>query len=155
MTKVQRIEQIERELELLKQEVKEENEFKFFSQKGDNFFSINSFGDLELASAYLAINLPRINNCYKTKEEAEEARDIAVAKHKLKQIIEWKNDGWKPDWENIYESKYIFYCADKTIKIDNWCAYKAQPNWLYMKDSETAEWVLDNYRDLVEIVIGE
>jgi hypothetical protein len=152
MNKVQRIEQIERELELLKQEVKEDNEFKFFPQMGETGWYFSGAGMLFTFTG--SINVP-YTNAYKTKEEAEEARDIAVAKYKLKQIIEWKNAGWTPDWENIYKAKYIFYYTDKTIKIDSWCAYKAQPNWMYIKDRKTAQWILDNYRDLVEIVMGE
>jgi len=154
MTKEERIEAIEKELAILKQECKEEKEFKFFPQEDDKCYSFKYTGELidfTLDDTYYS----KIHSIYKTKQEAEKARSIAVAKHKLKQIIEWKNNGWKPDLEDEEISKYCFYKYRNDINIDHFYIAKHQPSWLYMKDKQTAEWILDNYRDLVEIVLGE
>jgi hypothetical protein len=145
MNKVQRIEQIEKELALLKQEVKEENGFKMFPQEGETYWYFSLIGTI---FNFIGGTNITYTNAYKNKEEAEEARDIAVAKHKLKQIIEWKNDGWTPDWSNSEQLKYLFrsdYFFDfsKNIFIDWDVSIKVQPNWLYIKDRETAEWILD------------
>jgi hypothetical protein len=142
MTKEQRIEEIEKELALLKQEIKEENEFKFFPQEGDTYWYFSVVGTI---FNFMGADNVSFVNAYKTKEEAEKARDVAVAKHKLKQIIEWKNEGWKPDWDNNEQPKYFFNIENvlkspkNRILTDWYSLTKVQPNWLYMKDRETAQ----------------
>jgi len=150
MTKEQRIEAIEKELAILKQECREE-EFEFFPQEGDKAYYINSLGMIEETT----ISKTHHRIVYKTGREAARARDIDIAKDKLRQIIEWKNNGWKPDLEDEEISKYCFYKYRNNINIDHFYIAKHQPSWLYMKDKQTAEWILDNYRDLVETVLGE
>jgi hypothetical protein len=155
MTKEQRIEQIEKELAILKQQCREEEEFKFFPQKEEEYWYYLPFS-CQIDSSINRGGYKQKVECYKTKEEAERARDTAVAKHKLKQIIKWKNGGWTYSWGE-YQSKgnYCFYKECGKIKIEFWRNNKYQPEWMYMKDKQTAEWILDNYRDLVEIVLGE
>jgi hypothetical protein len=103
-----RIEKLEKELADLKLEVEKENKFKFFPQEGDIYWYFTNTGPniSKVKARYTNEELNQIG--YKTKEEAEKARDIAIAKNKLKQIIEWKNDGWKPDWNNYNQTKLMF-----------------------------------------------
>lgn len=149
---LQKIEELKKQIIVIEQEVREEEEFKFFPQAGERFCTISFEGDVkQVYNASKFID----NNAYKTKEEAERARDIAVAKHKLRQIIEWKNDGWEPDWNNGRFDKYVFSITEEKLCIDSYSYCKVQPSWMYMKDEKTAQWILDNYRDLVETMLGE
>jgi hypothetical protein len=150
-----RIEKLEKELADLKLEVEKENKFKFFPQEGDIYWYFTNTGPniSKVKARYTNEELNQIG--YKTKEEAEKARDIAIAKNKLKQIIEWKNDGWKPDWNNYNQTKLMFERHKKTVYIDVFTETKCQPDWMYMKDTNTAKWVLERHKNLVEIVLGE
>ena len=153
MNKVERIEQIEKELAILKQEVKEENKFKFFPQVGDKYWTFTNGKILEFSNSMVDVTDKAI--AYKTWKEAEKARDIAIAKHKLRQIIEEKNYGWKPNWKN-YKHKYTFTILENSeIKISAWGMTKCYPNWMYIKDKKTAQWIFDNYMDLIKTILGE
>lgn len=46
-------------------------------------------------------------NCYKTKEEAEQALELQTIENELCALIEEINDGWIPDWKDGFSYKYF------------------------------------------------
>ena len=47
------------------------------------------------------------NNCFKSEEEATDHKNYLIAVAEVNQAIEEINDGWKPDWSNQDQSKYV------------------------------------------------
>lgn len=83
-------------------------------------------------------------NVFPTEEEAEACLALA----QLCQLRDRYNDGWKPDWKNDRQLKYIieiFY--DDIVKRIYECRYKA----LAFKTEELRDKFLENFRDLIEI----
>lgn len=50
-----------------------------------------------------------VHNCWLTEQQAVEAGKIMSAIFELKQICDIINNGWKPDFEDDFESKYSIY----------------------------------------------
>lgn len=97
-------------------------------------------------------------NAYRTKEEAEKARDIAFAKARLEHAIEVANDGWYPDWEDCYSIKYLFMLDTESnmILISGYSDDdKMQPNWMYMKSRKIAEAILKEHEADIRLIFGE
>lgn len=81
-------------------------------------------------------------NTFPTKEEAE----ACIALAQLCQLRDIYNDGWKPDWKNDREPKYvieIFY--DNIVKRTYECRYKV----LTFKTQELRDEFLENFKHLI------
>lgn len=84
-----------------------------------------------------------LGNCYKTKEEAEQAIEILKIHNELKHYAEEHNEA-EIDWSNDDQCKYLirvdFDCGDRDmdIDIDYEYSYK-QPNQIYFTSHEIAE----------------
>ena len=82
-------------------------------------------------------------NVFPTKEEAEACLALA----QLCQLRDRYNDGWKPNWKNDRELKYvieIFY--DDIVKRIYECRYKV----LAFKTEGLRDEFLENFRGLIE-----
>lgn len=83
-------------------------------------------------------------NTWTSKKEAE----AALA---LSQLCQWRdkyNEGWKPDWEDGDQPKYIIVFF--TNKIDRYVVY-ATSHPLSFKTQKIADKFLEDFRDLIEI----
>ena len=81
-------------------------------------------------------------NTFPTKEEAK----ACVALAQLCQLRDRYNDGWKPDWKNDREPKYvieIFY--DNIVKRTYECRYKV----LAFKTEGLRDEFLENFKHLI------
>lgn len=101
----QDIEAMEKQLASMKEELNKPEAFKHFPTRGDRYHYYYPSGYIDYTSCGDDDNVRP--NTYKTKEEAQEAYNKAVALEKVKRrILELQGD-WKPDWKNVIESKYI------------------------------------------------
>ena len=88
-------------------------------------------------------------NLFPTKEEAE----ACVALAQLCQLRDRYNDGWKPDWENRVQNKFIIYIhPDNEILFDKISAntHAISRHLLTFKTEELRDEFLENFKDLIE-----
>ena len=89
-------------------------------------------------------------NVFPTKEEAEACLALA----QLCQLRDRYNDGWKPDWENRAQNKFIIYIhPDNEILFDKISAntHAISRHLLTFKTEEIRDKFLENFRDLIEV----
>lgn len=148
----QDIEAIKVKLASMEQQLQECGKLNMFPQEGDKYWTYFGDGSIEWMTAR------KFNYCnaYRTKEEAERARDIAFAKQRLKSAIEVANKGWVPNW-NCSSIKYTFFYEtnNNTLSITYYTFTKHQPNWMYMKSKEIAECILKEYKADIKLIFSE
>lgn len=92
----------------------------------------NNGGDHEMRYA--------MGNCYKTREEAEQAAEILKIHNELKHYAEEHNEA-EIDWSNNDQRKY--YISSITLGYDDididWNQRIKQPNQIYFTSYEIAE----------------
>ena len=89
-------------------------------------------------------------NMFPSKEEAEACLALA----QLCQLRDRYNDGWKPDWENRAQNKFIIYIhPDNEILFDKISAntHAISRHLLTFKTEELRNKFLENFRDLIEV----
>lgn len=82
-------------------------------------------------------------NIFPTIEEAE----ACVALAQLCQLRDRYNDGWKPDWDSMSETKYVLEIS-RNIVVKNF--YGNRHKILAFKTEELRDKFLENFRDLIE-----
>ena len=90
-----------------------------------------------------------VKNRSPTKEEAEACLALA----QLCQLRDRYNDGWKPDWENRAQNKFIIYIhPDNEILFDKISAntHAVSRHLLTFKTQELRDKFLENFKDLIE-----
>ena len=91
----------------------------------------------------------RDKNIFPTKEEAE----ACLALSQLCQLRDRYNDGWRPDWENRVQTKFIICISlDNKILFDKISAntHAISKRLLTFKTEELRDKFLENFRDLIE-----
>lgn len=92
-----------------------------------------------LNTAYMAINK------YTFSDSKQAQAHIAMMKlHLLRD--EYRN-GWKPDWRNVDESKFVIEMVANELSINN---YGITRYSLSFQDEKRAEEFLTNFRELIE-----
>lgn len=89
-------------------------------------------------------------NVFPTKEEAE----ACVALAQLCQLRDRYNDGWKPDWENRAQNKFIIYIhPNNEILFDKISAntHAISRHLLTFKTEELRDKFLENFVGLIKI----
>ena len=82
-------------------------------------------------------------NTFPTIEEAE----ACIALSQLCQLRDRYNDGWKPDWDSMSETKYVLEIS-RNIVVKNF--YGNRHKILAFKTEELRDKFLENFRDLIE-----
>ena len=84
-----------------------------------------------------------VKNRFPTKEEAE----ACIALAQLCQLRDRYNDGWKPNWEDGDEQKYVIKIGrGETTK----CILTVTSSVLSFKSAYLRDKFLENFRDLIE-----
>lgn len=128
---------------------------KPFLQAGQPYWRINIFGIICPETAYGQADDYESAYIYKTKQEAEQALELAQAKQRLKQAIAEANDGWTPDWDNTKVANYLFTDGQIKISIDRHYRYKYYPNWMYIKSPNVAKQILADHKADIELILSE
>ena len=122
-----------------------------------------SWEDLKFVNGFFVCDLSKINkvrlnslavdsnkNVFPTKEEAE----ACVALAQLCQLRDIYNDGWKPDWENRAQNKFIIYIhPNNEILFDKISAntHAISRHLLTFKTEELRDKFLENFVGLIKI----
>lgn len=122
-----------------------------------------SWEDLKFVNGFFICDLSKINkvrlnslaidsnkNVFPTKEEAE----ACVALAQLCQLRDRYNDGWKPDWENRAQNKFIIYIhPNNEILFDKISAntHAISRHLLTFKTEELRDKFLENFVGLIKI----
>ena len=97
----------------------------------------------EKANAALSFAYTSINGAFPDYHDAE--KHIALMKlHLLRD--EYRN-GWKPDWKNGNQGKYVIESSEGKCYVDN---YNHISSFLAFQDEITANEFLINFRELIE-----
>ena len=149
-----KIHELEAELKSFKSELdKELSKPKMFPQEGDTYWDYDTAGFVAECNA---LDSDGRVNAYRTKEEAEKARDIAFAKQRVKYAIEVANEGWYPDWSKRDDKYFIVNnTADNKLESIASTHYKQQQSYMYMKSKRMAEKILAEHRDDLELIFSE
>ena len=89
-------------------------------------------------------NDSRDRNIFPTKEEAK----ASIALAQLCQLRDRYNDGWKPDWNSMSETKYVLE-INSNIVVKNF--YGNRHKILAFKTEELRDKFLENFKGLIEI----
>ena len=92
-----------------------------------------------LDSAYTTINRYAFSDYKQT-----EAHIATIKLHLLRD--EYRN-GWKPDWKNGNQGKYVIESSEGECYVDN---YNHISSFIAFQDEKTANEFLTNFRDLIE-----
>jgi len=125
---------------------------KPFPSPGDTYFTYGPHGVVEIQNSIDDKYYPTLSiSAYRTKDEAVKARNIALAKMRLKAAIAAANKNWTPS-----EGRYIHYfrIMDNTIQ-PTWSRIQAQPAWMCIKSEKKADRILKHYKDDIKLVLSE
>lgn len=130
----------------------------FVPVKGEPYYYFNSDGTMRASSwdgCAIDIGRASFGTAYKTKEEAEKAKGIQLAKVRLKNAIAEANEGWTPDWSSTSECKYFFSYRAGIVDIDSNSILKHKPTWMYMKSRAIANEILKHFHSDIELIVKE
>ena len=97
----------------------------------------------EKANAALSFAYTSINGAFPDYHDAEKH----IALMKLHLLRDEYRRGWKPDWRNVDESKFVIEMVANELSINN---YGITRHSLSFQDEKRAEEFLTNFRDLIE-----
>lgn len=116
-----------------------------------------SWEDLKFVNGFYVCGLSRIEkvrhnstaisnnkNIFPTREEAE----ACLALSQLCQLRDRYNGGWKPDWEDTNEQKYVIIIHTGRIQVETFFSIQ---HLLTFKTEELRDKFLENFKDLIEI----
>ena len=144
---LQDIEAMKEKLASMEAELNKPDEYKHFPSKGDEYYYYTSIGTLcsNTSDEYeLKVNV------YKTKEEAKEAYNKAVAIEKIKRrIVELQGD-WKDDKEVKFCIQYDHY--ERMFMPVCWFITQPDTTIPFMKDQITALTIIKEMEDELKLI---
>ena len=97
----------------------------------------------EKANAALSFAYTSINGAFPDYHDAEKH----IALMKLHLLRDEYRRGWKPEWGNIDESKFVIEMAGNELTVEN---YGITRHFLAFQDEKRANEFLTNFRELIE-----
>jgi len=151
----QKIGKLEQELNELKQQTKNCMPKYWKPKIGENFYYVECtrIYVTEYDNSDFTKELVLTGNFFQTKEEAKKELKLRLAIQRLKEAI-WEANGgefigFRPDVLNITINAH-----NNILRVD-YCTYtQIARNWMYIKDRETAENVLEENRKDFEVYYG-
>lgn len=147
---IQAIEAIKAKLAQMEEQLNKPDEIKHFPSKGDIYYyhtSIGILGNTIATDDNLKINT------YKTREEAVEAYDKAIAVEKIKRrLLELQGD-WRSNFDDDCSKLVIFYNYNN-IRFECSTHTKVKFPLLipYIKTSEIAKTIINEMEDELKLI---
>ena len=151
----QRIDKLEQELNELKKQAKWCKPKYWKPKNGEKAWYIES-GNIGLSCQWVSPidkTLITLGNVFQSKEEAEKELKLRLATQRLKETI-WEANGGKFIRFTPYSTNIVIINDKGVLKAVNWTELQIAQNWMYIKDKETAEKVLEENRRDFEIYYG-
>jgi len=147
-------ERLKQQLNKLSEKIDNCDKPKTFPQEGDMYWYYENNG---YVASTIAVDSEGRLEAYKTKKEAQKARDIVFAKQRIAQAIEILNDGWKPDWSSYSQYKYCMYknTYSNTFDITTVVQSKIQLNYMYCKTYDIAEQIVSSHTEDLLLILSE
>lgn len=125
---------------------------KMFPQEGEKYWTFDSYGNVNINNT--SDSNGRLN-AYKTKQEAEKARDIQLAKQRVAHTIAIRNDGWIPDWNADKDKKYHSYLYKGELAITYYSYSRQLPNNMYCKTEEIVKQIIAEHEEDLLLIFSE
>ncbi len=95
-------------------------------------------------------------NVFETEAEAKKYYELEKAKLRVKKAISSANNGWKPNFCNFTELKYLI-CINYNgiLKVGSTYVLKNLPSWLYIANKSCAKNIIREYKDDLLLILGE
>lgn len=144
----QQLEAAQNEITKLKQVIeKAEAENNVWPKEGDEYYLIGSYGKIgyeHFSSKNIVDDMHiDIGNCYKTKEEAEQALEKMKVMAELKRLADksWKEAGAEIDWSDENTSKYFvrYNPSESCLLIDHNCSIKNINDFYFNSEKKARE----------------
>ena len=150
---LQNIEAMKEKLASMEEELNKLEKIKHFPSKGDNYYFYTSSKGVICSNIATSDDL-RVN-VFKSKEEADNAYNKAVAIEKVKRrLLELQGD-WKPNWLDAGEEKFcIMYDHIKKLFITD-CWYITEHYQLlpYMENKTIAATIMNEMEDELKLIL--
>ena len=151
----QKIDKLEQELDWLKEQAKNCKPKYWKPKNGEKAWFIHDShikSDVTWGTKVDKRFITR-GDVFKTREEAEKELELRLTTQRLKEAIWEANGGEFIDYkDNSLDYAIIVY--EGSLKPMPWATFKCFQNWMYIKDMETAEKVLEENRRDFEIYYG-
>ena len=148
---LQDIEAMKEKLASMEEELNKLELFKHFPSKGDNYFHYYPCGMINACYAQDDKIRPYT---YRTREEAQEAYNKAVALEKIKRrLLELQGD-WKPDWTDKDEEKFYIQYGHNGRSFISICWYTTQhaASIPYIKSEEVINTIINEMEDELKLI---
>ena len=154
----EKVKELMKEIEKLKQEKTEEFEYTF--EEFENYWTIGSGGNLYRAmwdNHDLDFERYSQGNVFKTKEEAEREIDKRALLTRFRQFRDKCNGDWKPDFKNDSSWKiYIgFNHNENKMKVCSYLILEEFNLFGYFKNESDAERAIDLFGDEIKRLFVE
>ena len=145
-------------LESLEAKLNEPEKFKLWKPQCDDkkpeydksFYVVDSGLSVSFA---ISQRCAAVNNCFKTREQAEKRAKWLIAYNELLALAEQLNDGWTPDWFDSADLKYHLY-YDRDVQKWSYSWYRTTAfAGVYFKDKGTAQLAVDTLSEEAKEVL--
>lgn len=130
---------------------------RFVPKEGETFWYVFGYGEVQFSSwseSYSDKNHLALGNVYRTKEEAEKARDKQLALVRIQNYIA-DNELGKEFVEGERNYSIARDHKEKVFFYDWWETYEQYTHLGYLKSPEACTQVIENYKEDLLIVFGK
>jgi hypothetical protein len=130
---------------------------KFWEPSFDEYYFYYTGSDVHCThfTADIDQELFMIGNCFKTKEEAEFARDKQIFLTKFERYLR-ENEDEPVDWKNSNQDKFsiLFQNKGNLIRPSNWCLSQFQGAIYTTNEKALQAFIKDNEADIKKYMFG-
>ena len=157
--KIERIEQLEKELaelkaDLLKQPEKWQD--KLVQPKDNRYYFITSAFDKGLqVSAGDGFKRRKPEHAFATVEQAELVKEKMLLMQEMFAFAHVRNEGWMPDWDNGKQIKWGLNVYKNTTEVDTRTYYNGLVFGIAVKSKEIVEEMLDEFGERIKEIYNK
>ena len=124
----------------------------------EDYFYVDETGLIYKLSVYVEAEQIKILNrglAFKTREEAERYDKERQLIQKMKNWAKKYNEGWKPNWKDMYEGKYIIQYINKSEILEPFYSYyfKEFSKLPTFKSEKIAEQFIEEFGEEIKEVL--
>lgn len=125
---------------------------------GEWYYSVSGVGNVcqtKWENGHIDNQIFSLSRLFKTKAEAEKHIEWLKAKRSIELEIARLNEGWTPDWNNIYEEKWVVEFDFDFKELGGvWSqTEKSLPNSMYLKSEGLAKQLMETHEKELKIYL--